>query len=72
MKKRVCFGCEERRVGCHGKKEDGTWICEKWGKEQKTQEETKRHVKEQNILNSYFADFKKEKMRKEKEHHAYR
>ena len=34
MSRGCCFGCTERAVGCHGKREDGTWVCEKWGKVQ--------------------------------------
>lgn len=34
MKETVCLGCPDRAVGCHGKREDGTWVCEKWGKAQ--------------------------------------
>lgn len=27
----TCKDCEMRCVGCHGKNEDGTWRCRKWG-----------------------------------------
>lgn len=26
----VCKGCKERFVGCHGKREDGSWRCPRW------------------------------------------
>lgn len=29
-----CYGCTERRIGCHGKDEAGNWRCGRWGREQ--------------------------------------
>ena len=32
-----CKDCRARYVGCHGRKPDGTWRCEAWGRWQEEQ-----------------------------------
>ena len=32
-----CKDCRERYIGCHGRKPDGTWRCEAWGRWQEEQ-----------------------------------
>lgn len=41
MKDKPCFKCEERYIGCHGKNEDGTWKCERYGRSVERQHEEK-------------------------------
>ena len=67
-----CFMCRKRTLGCHGKDEDGNWLCEEWGKEKDRKEAERQYRREQYITNSYFADFRKEKLKKEQAHHAFK
>ena len=40
----VCKGCQERFVGCHGKREDGSWCCPLWGEAQEKKAEELRRT----------------------------
>lgn len=72
MKKNVCWGCTERKIGCHGKDEEGNWRCRDWGKEQDGKEAERQHRREQYIANCYFADFRKALLKKEQSHHSFK
>lgn len=67
-----CHGCTKRTIWCHGKKKDGTWHCRDWGLEQEAREREYQRRREQYIADSYFADFRKERMKQEKAHKAHR
>lgn len=41
-----CLNCEERRVGCHGKNEDGQWRCEAWGRHQEEADKLRAKMEE--------------------------
>lgn len=40
----VCKGCKERFVGCHGKREDGSWCCPRRGEAQEKKAEELRRT----------------------------
>lgn len=44
MAESVCKGCGERFVGCHGKREDGSWRCPRWGEAQERKAEELRRT----------------------------
>lgn len=67
-----CWGCRKRSIGCHGKNEDGTWKCKDWGKEQEAREQDYQMRRERHLMDSYFADFRKERESKQKAHHAHK
>lgn len=67
-----CFMCRKRTLGCHGKDEEGNWRCREWGEEQERKEAEKQQRQEQYLMSCYLADFRKEKMRKEKSHHTFK
>lgn len=47
-----CLGCEERYLGCHAQREDGSYLCERFGAWQRQKQELDRRRMEDILANN--------------------
>ena len=64
-----CNGCPDRRVGCHGKNEDGTWKCRIWAKIQEKKEPGEKQRKDDQAYSAYMAEYTRRQEMRRKWHH---
>lgn len=56
----VCKECNERYVGCHGKREDGSWRCQRWGEAQEEKAEERLRTKDEKIKKALMERYTRE------------
>lgn len=56
----VCKECNERYVGCHGKREDGSWRCQRWGEAQEEKAEERRRTQGEKIQKALMERYARE------------
>lgn len=59
-----CLGCADRRVGCHGQKDDGSYRCEKYGAFTQQMNAEKQERKEWVDMDDAVADVRRLKGRR--------
>ena len=66
---RCCLGCTERRVGCHGVDSEGNYVCERWGKKQKKEQEIAEKKQKEFEIVGYLSGKRKQDAIKRQQHH---